>query len=81
MGLTKQVFIKLTEEEYNEIPSEIKERFFHSKNITRETNDWAENMLDETYSRIYKEKKEISKQIEEREYQLRENRRKNANNI
>lgn len=75
MGATKQVFLKLTEEEYSEIPSEIKERFFHSKNITRETNDWAENMLDETYSRLYKEKKEISKQLEEREYQLRENRR------
>lgn len=76
MSATKQVFLKLTEEEYNQIPSEVKERFFHSKNITRETNDWSENMLDETYSRLYKKKKEISKQLEEREYQLRENRRK-----
>lgn len=79
MGFSKEVFLKFTEEEYNNIPSEIKERFFHAKNITRETNDWSENMKDETYSKLYKEKKRISKELEEREYKLRENRRKLTN--
>lgn len=76
MGATKDVVIRMKEEEYSIIPNEFKERYFNSKNVSIETNDWAENMKDEMYSSLYKQKKYIQKQLEEREYQLRENRRK-----
>ena len=73
--MSKEVFIKMREEEYNEIPNEIKERFFNSKNITKETNDFSLNMEDETFSKLYKSLKKAKKELEEREYHLRENRR------
>jgi len=75
--MSKEVFIKMREEEYDEIPNEIKERFFNSKNVTKESNDWVENMKDKTYSDLYKTMKETKKHLSEREYQLREERRNN----
>jgi hypothetical protein len=77
MGQTKDVFIRMREDEFSQIPPEVKERFFNSKNMSVELNDFDENMKDETFSRLYREKKIISKQLDERTYQLRENRRKN----
>lgn len=74
--MSKEIFIKMREEEYAEIPNEIKERFFNSKNVTKETNDWALNMEDEMYKRLYSESKKAKKLLEEREHQLREQRRK-----
>jgi len=74
--MSKEVFIKMREEEYDEIPNEIKERFFNSKNVTKEANDWEINMKDKTYSDLYKTMKETKKHLSEREYQLREERRK-----
>lgn len=78
MGVSKEVFIKMSEDEYDKIPSEIKERFFSAKNITRETNDWSINMQDEMFSDLYSKAKKAKKLLEEREYQLRELRRKEA---
>jgi len=75
--MSKEVFIKMREEEYDEIPNEIKERFFNSKNVTKEVNDWEINMQDKTYSNLYKTLKETKKHLSEREYQLREERRNN----
>jgi len=75
--MSKDVFIKMREEEYEEIPNEIKERFFNSKNITKEVNDWNENMQDPIYAQCYKAIKEEKKRLSEREFQLREQRRNN----
>ena len=75
--MSKEVFIKMREEEYDEIPNEIKERYFNSKNVSKETNDWNENMKDLTYANLYKTARETKKHLSEREYQLREERRKN----
>jgi len=75
--MSKEVFIKMREEEYDEIPNEIKERFFNSKNVTKEVNDWEINMQDKTYSNLCKTMKETKKHLSEREYQLREERRNN----
>lgn len=74
--MSKDVFIKMRESEYEEIPNEIKERFFNSKNVTREINDWELNMEDSMYKSIYTNVKKLKKQLEEREFQLRELRRK-----
>ena len=67
----------MREEEYAEIPNEIKERFFNAKNVTTETNDWAENMKDVYFSNTYLAIKKLKKELAEREYQLREIRRNN----
>lgn len=80
MGSSKEVFIKMREDEFNQIPSEIKETYLNSKNISRETNDWSENMKDETFCKLYKAYKKAKKDLEEREYQLREKRRLNERN-
>ena len=77
MGQSSEVFLKMTEDEYNEIPFEIKERYLNSKNYTRNVNDWSENMEDELYKKLYNDSKKIKKQLENREYELRETRRKN----
>lgn len=74
--MSKDVFIKMRESEYEEIPNEIKERLFNSKNVTREINDWELNMEDPMYKSIYTNVKKLKKQLEEREFQLRELRRK-----
>ena len=74
--MSKQIFISMREEEYNEIPNELKERYLNSKNVTKETNDWSENMKDDFYATYYKQVKEAKKKLEEREYQLREERRR-----
>jgi len=44
----------MRESEYDEIPNEIKERYFNSKNVSKEVNDWQENMKDSTYANLYK---------------------------
>ena len=77
MGANSEVFLKMTEQEYNEIPFDVKERYLNSKNYTRNVNDWSENMEDETYKKLYNQSKKIKKQLEQREYELREERRKN----
>lgn len=73
--MSKEVFIKMREEEYEEIPNEIKERYFNSRNVTREVNDWEENMKDPLFKSLYDQNKKIKKKLEERQYQLREQRR------
>lgn len=77
MGASKDIFLRMREEEYTEIPQEIKEKYLNSKNVTKVTHDWEENMEDELYNKLYNEKKKVQKELEEREYYLREKRRKN----
>jgi len=76
MGASKNVFISMREEEYNLIPYEIKEMYFNSKNVTKEIDDFDENMKDSLFCELYKQKRKISKQLEDRAYQLREQRRR-----
>ncbi len=75
--MSKEIFIKMREEEYNEIPLEFKERYLNKNNVTRNVNDWAENMENESYKAQYNKVKKEKKILEEIEYQLRETRRKN----
>ena len=35
MESNREVFIKMRESEYDEIPNEIKERYFNSKNVSK----------------------------------------------
>jgi hypothetical protein len=59
------------------IPENIRMAFLSAKRVDEEKSDWSENMKDETFSNIYKTIKECKKDLAEREYQLRENKRTN----
>jgi hypothetical protein len=72
MESNREVFLKMSEEHYMEIPSLTREMFLTSKRIDSDTHDWKENMNDLLFEMLYKRKKEVTKQLEERQYQLRE---------
>lgn len=50
--------------------------FLSAKRVDEEKGDWFENMKDKTFSDIYGTIKELKKDLSEREFQLRELRRK-----
>jgi len=77
MESNREVFLRMSEEHYLSVPNEIRECFLSSKRVDEEKSDWNENMKDKTYSDLYKTLKETKKHISEREFQLREERRKN----
>ena len=70
----------MTEEEFYRVPSEIRQQHFNHKMITPELSDWSELMNDELYNQLYRLKKKASKDLEQRAFDLREQRRK-VNNI
>lgn len=80
MGATSELMIRMREEEFYSIPPEIRQQYLNSKMITPELGDWSELMRDETYMKLYKQKKQVSKDLEQRTYDLREAKRK-INNL
>lgn len=76
MGSSKDLFMRMSEEEYMNIPPDIRERHLSSKIYSESVNDFSELMEDTAYNALYKEHKKIKAQLEERAYQLRENKRK-----
>lgn len=79
MGASKELFLRMSEEEYLDIPRNVRERHLSNKIYSESIADFSELMQDETYARLYKEKKAISKQLDERQWMLREYKRKNLN--
>ena len=76
MESNREVFLRMSEEHYLTIPSQVRESFLSDKRVDEEKGDWSENMRDEQFSIIYGALKITKKQLSEREYQLREERRK-----
>ena len=76
MQSNREVFLRMSEEHYMSIPENIRSSFLASKRVDEEKSDWAENMKDNQYSIFYGAVKIGKKQLAEREYQLREERRK-----
>jgi len=76
MGASSELFLRMTESEYFLIPQEIRERHLSSKIISEEKSDWSENMKDVFYEMTYNKIKVLKKELSEREFQIRENRRK-----
>jgi hypothetical protein len=75
MESNREVFLKMSEEHYMSIPDEVRESYLSSKRIDKEKGDWAENMKDAYYKDLNRTLGLNKKKIEEREYQLREERR------
>ena len=76
MQSNREVFLRMSEEHYMSIPEDVRSSFLASKRVDEEKSDWAENMKDDQYSIFYGAVKIGKKQLAEREYQLREERRK-----
>lgn len=76
MGASKDLLLKMDEEHYLSIPQEVRETYLTSKRVDSVTDDWLENMKDETFASLYESKKQATKQLEVRQHQLREERRK-----
>ena len=79
MESNREVFLRMSEEFYMIIPEQVRTAYLSSKRVDEEKNDWSENMKDKTYSDLYKTIRETKKHLSEREYQLREERRKTEN--
>ncbi len=79
MESNRSVFLRMSEECYLDIPQDVREHYLTQKRVDEEKGDWAENMKDVYYSELYKKYKVLKKELAEREYQLRENRRKLTN--
>lgn len=76
MGANSELFLRMTEDEYFSIPDDIRSKHLSSKIVSEEKSDWIENMKDKTFSDLSKTLKETKKHLSDREYQLREERRK-----
>jgi len=76
MQSNREVFLRMSEEHYMSIPEDVRSAYLSSKRVDEEKSDWSENMKDEQYSIFYGAVKIGKKQLAEREYQLREERRK-----
>jgi len=76
MQSNREVFLRMSEEHYMSIPEDVRSSYLSSKRVDEEKSDWSENMKDEQYSIFYGAVKIGKKQLAEREYQLREERRK-----
>jgi len=76
MESNREVFLRMSEEYYMTIPSEVRESFLSGKRVDEEKGDWSENMKDIDFSLLYKGVKTAKKYLSDREFQLREERRK-----
>ena len=76
MGGSADLFLKMSEQEYLSIPSDIRERHLSAKIYSQSINDFDELMQDKMYNELYKTYRETKKELEERAYQLREAKRK-----
>ena len=79
MESNREVFLRMSEEHYLTIPSQVRECFLRDKRVDEEKSDWSENMKDAVFAQCNKAIKEEKKLMAEREYQLREERRKQLN--
>ena len=75
MQSNREVSLRMSEEYFLEL-NEREKGNLHQFRVDEEKSDWSENMKDETFCNFYKTIKETKKHLSEREYQLRENRRK-----
>jgi hypothetical protein len=76
MESNREVFLRMSEEHYLSIPDETRETFLRDKRVDEEKGDWSENMKDAVFAQCNKAIREEKKRMSEREYQLREERRK-----
>jgi len=75
MGASKDLFLRISEQEYLSIPADIRSRHLTSKIYSESIQDFDELMLNKDYRDAYQMHKEAKKHLEEITYLLREKRR------
>lgn len=75
MQSNREVSLRMSEEHFLEL-NEREKGSLHQFRTDEEKSDWSENMNDVYYAMTYKKIKVLKKELSEREFQLRENRRK-----
>jgi len=78
MGASKDLFIRMREEEYMQIPEDIRQVHLRDKIYSTSVNDFDVLMQDDVYKNLHKTYKETKTHLEERAFQIRENNRKNS---
>jgi hypothetical protein len=76
MSASSTLFLSMSEEYYLMIPEDFREAYLRDKIYSQDQQDFSELMEDTAYNALYKEHKKVKAQLEERAYQLRENKRK-----
>ena len=75
MQSNRDVSLRMSEEHFLAL-NEREKGTLHQFRTDEEKSDWIENMNDVFYAMTYKKIKVLKKELLEREFQLRENRRK-----
>jgi len=76
MGASKELFLRMQEDEYLNIPANIRAAYLSSKIYRESLEDFDELMQDNEFKRLYNERKKVTKELEERQFYLREQKRK-----
>jgi hypothetical protein len=70
MESNREVFLKMSEDHYMDIPSLTREMWLTSKIVSITSENWKENMKDVLFKMLYEKKKKVTKQLEDRQQQL-----------
>lgn len=76
MGANATLFLKMAEQDFLNIPENVRAGHLIDKIYKQEDNDFDELMKDDHYKKLYKEKKTISKALADYTHHLREQKRK-----
>jgi len=77
MGANSDLFLKMSEREYMDIPQEIRETYLSSKLSGSDLHDHNELMQDENYQKFYLDYKKAKSTLEDYRFILREKKRNN----
>ena len=75
MESSRNVFLRMSEEFYLNIPDEVRGSYLTGKIANIEIGDWNENMQDEMFEMLTNKINNLKKIRDERQYFLREQRR------
>lgn len=70
--MSKDLFLRMSEEYYLNIPEDVRERFIRDKVYGQSDDDFDELMKYPDFKKAYENNKESKKQLEEIKYKIRE---------
>jgi len=71
MGATKEMFLRMREQDFNELDNSVRELFTYVE--VREANEYQENKDDENYLKLYKEQKKSKDNLQKYLFEKRHN--------
>ena len=71
MGATKEMFLRMREQDFNELDNHTRSLFTYVE--VRESNEYEENRNDENYIKLYKEQKKDKDNLQKYLFEKRHN--------